>query len=148
MWPNHGKNAARPSGAPGLQILQLIIVSVQQDILTCQDVWGNTVYIAKPPLLRATAIWTSPRSVNGQAYTIVYSCYSSDGQERTATRSSDSSTETQEVDDSYQVDDPIFAINMITLDQDGNPLKDINSNPVQWQDMNIDARHWAMKATS
>ena len=148
MWPNHVKNAARSSGAPSIQILQLTVVSVQQDYLTCNDVWGNTVYVAKPPLLRTTEIWTSPRSVNGQTYTITYSSYSSDGQQRTATRSSDVSTETQEVDDSYQTDDPIIAVNIVTLDQDGDPLTGPDDLPVQWQDLNIDARHWAMKATS
>ena len=47
------------------------ILSVQQDYLTCQDTLntGNTVYIAKPPLLRNTPIWgqgisfTNPQTI-------------------------------------------------------------------------------------
>ena len=133
------------SDGPGLYYVQLI----QQNYLICnfmQDGSGATVYVAKPPLLRATAIWTPPRSVAGQGYTITYSDYSADGQTRVATRTAYGSfaaaTENQGVDDDYQQGDPIFAFPINT------GLTTPVGVPVNLQDMNVDGRHWAKLAVS
>lgn len=120
-------------------ILQNMIVGNPYDVVT--GAAGTiTVYVAKPPILRATNV--GPRNVVGQTYTISYSDYSTDGQSRTATRSSDSTTETQGVDDAYQAGDVIQAEFSPTglLNPDGNA--------VNLLDLNIDARHWAQVATT
>ena len=94
-----------------------VIISIQEDYLTCQDTDGDKVYIAKPPLLRKATtdgygnnLWSPPRNVTNQTYTITYGTYSPDAQHRTATRSVDGYEETQIIVDSYQPNDIIFAV--------------------------------------
>ena len=121
-----------------------VIVTIQKDYLTCQDTDGNTVYIAKPPLLRSkenddsgNPVWVPPRNVTLQQYTITYQAYADDGQKRLAVRNIDTYGENQTVDDAYQANDTIFAAFVDT------GLNDPNGDPIMLQDLNIDARHWA-----
>ena len=128
--------------------MQLFIVSVQADYLTCNtksDGSGTTFYVAKPPRLRSTD--TAARAVAGQTYTVTKSAFttgiaSGDAQTCTATRSSDSGTDTLEVVEPYLAGDEITAIPYATGIVDGS------SNPINLLDANVDARHWAVKSTA
>ena len=122
---------------------QYSIVTVQGDYLTCHDgaTPANTVYIAKPTRLRTTD--TVARAVANQTYTVTKSAFSSDGQSCTATRSSDSATENLGVDDLYVAGDKIVA-----LPCSDTGLTDPNGKKIVLIDANVDARHWAAKATT
>lgn len=122
--------------------------SVQQDYLTCHDQGSNTVYVAKPTMLRSTNV--GPRNLNwtpatgpAQSFSLYYSAYSVDGQERLATRSG-GDTELQIVDDAYQAGDVIWVIYISPLQDSGDENElDPNGNAIVLMDTNIDARHWA-----
>ena len=127
--------------------LHLFIISVQADYLTCNtkaDGSGDTYYVAKPPRLRSTD--TAARAVAGQTYTVTKSGFTTgvttgDAQTCTATRSSDSGTDTLEVVEPYLVGDEITALFYPTGIVDGS------SNQIYLVDANTDARHWAVKST-
>ena len=129
--------------------MQLFIVSVQADYLTCNtesDGSGTTYYVAKPPLLRSTD--TAARAVAGQTYTVTKSGFTTgvaagDAQTCTATRSSDSGTDTLEVVEPYLAGDEICA-----LPYGDTYLDDPDGNAITLLDANVDARHWAVKASS
>ena len=128
--------------------LKLYVISVQANYLTCNtksDGSGTTYYVAKPTRLRSTD--TAARAVAGQTYTVTKSAFttgiaSGDAQTCTATRSSDSGTDKLEVVEPYLAGDEITAIPYATGIVDGS------SNPINLLDANVDARHWAVKASS
>jgi len=128
--------------------MSLFVISVQADYLTCNtesDGSGTTYYVAKPPRLRSTD--TAARAVAGQTYTVTKSGFTTgvaagDAQTCTATRSSDSGTDTLEVVEPYLAGDEICALPFPTGIVDGS------SNPINFLDANVDARHWAVKASS
>ena len=127
------------------QISYAKIVAVHGSYLAVTDAGGAAFYVAKPPRLRSDD--TSARAVAGQTYTVTKSAFttgiaSGDAQTCTATRSSDSGTDTLEVVEPYLVNDEIMAFFYDTGVADGN------GNPVMWQDLNVDARHWAVKSTA
>jgi hypothetical protein len=119
-----------------------LITTIQQNYLECTDINGNGSYnVAKPTLLQAEALPLAPdRDVIGPtgsvAFTVSYSSPSTDGQEITATKSTDSSTEKDVVGPAYQVGDTIWAINVTA------GFNDLDDNPILWLDINIDGRAW------
>jgi hypothetical protein len=129
--------------------MSLFVISVQADYLTCNtesDGSGTTYYVAKPPRLRSTD--TAARAVAGQTYTVTKSGFttgvtSGDAQTCTATRSSDSGTDTLEVVEPYEAGDEICA-----LPYGDTYLDDPDGNAITLLDANVDARHWAVKASS
>ena len=131
-----------------LSSILLYIISVQADYLTCNTVAdgsGDTYYVAKPTRLRSSD--TAARAVAGQTYTVTKSGFttgiaSGDAQTCTATRSSDSGTDTLEVVEPYLAGDEITALAYDTGIVDGS------SKPIVLLDANVDARHWAVKASS
>ena len=128
--------------------MYLFVRSVQADYLTCNTVAdgsGDEYIVAKPTRLRSTD--TAERAVAGQTYTVTKSDFttgvtSGDAQTCTATRSSDSGTDTLEVVEPYLEGDEITAISYDT------GIVDDSSNPIVLLDANVDARHWAVKASS
>ena len=137
---------ASPSQVGGNQ--KLYVISVQANYLTCNtksDGSGDTYYVAKPTRLRSTD--TAARAVAGNTYTVTKSAFttgvtSGDAQTCTATRSSDSGTYTLEVVEPYLAGDEICALPFTT------GIVDDSSNPINFLDANVDARHWAVKASS
>jgi len=129
--------------------MSLFVISVQADYLTCNtesDGSGTTYYVAKPPRLRSTD--TAARAVAGQTYTVTKSGFTTgvaagDAQTCTATRSSDSGTDTLEVVEPYEAGDEICA-----LPYGDTYLDDPDGNAITLLDANVDARHWAVKASS
>lgn len=127
-------------------IQHLEIVRVEQDALICYvvntidnataNVGDVEVSVVKPYLLRGTL---ATRNGINYVYTVV-----PEHTERTATRVSDSATETQVIVPSYSQGDRIFAVRPIF---GGTGRFDINGNPIRYLDLNIDARAWAKKAT-
>ena len=128
--------------------VMLYVISVQANYLTCNtksDGSGDTYYVAKPTRLRSTD--TAARAVAGQTYTVTKSGFktgiaSGDAQTCTATRSSDSGTDTLEVVEPYLAGDEICAVPYPT------GLVDGSSKPIVLLDANVDARHWAVKSTA
>jgi len=129
--------------------MSLFVISVQADYLTCNtesDGSGTTYYVAKRPRLRSTD--TAARAVAGQTYTVTKSGFTTgvaagDAQTCTATRSSDSGTDTLEVVEPYEAGDEICA-----LPYGDTYLDDPDGNAITLLDANVDARHWAVKASS
>jgi len=129
--------------------MSLFVISVHADYLTCNtesDGSGTTYYVAKPPRLRSTD--TAARAVAGHTYTVTKSGFttgvtSGDAQTCTATRSSDSGTDTLEVVEPYLAGDEICA-----LPYGDTYLDDPDGNAITLLDANVDARHWAVKATT
>ena len=127
---------------------KLYVISVQANYLTCNtkaDGSGTTYYVAKPTRLRSSD--TAARAVAGQTYTVTKSGFttgvaSGDAQTCTATRSSDSGTDTLEVVEPYLAGDEICALPFPTGILDGS------SNPINLLDANVDARHWAVKSSA
>jgi hypothetical protein len=128
--------------------MQLYVQSVQANYLTCNTQvggGGTTYYVGKPTRLRSTD--TAARHVAGQTYTVTKSGFttgvtSGDAQTCTATRSSDSGTDTLEVVEPYLAGDEIAAIPYPT------GLTTVGGVPINLLDVNVDARHWAVKASS
>ena len=128
--------------------MSLFVISVQANYLTCNtkaDGSGTTYYVAKPTRLRSTD--TAARAVAGQTYTVTKSAFttgiaSGDAQTCTATRS-DSGTDTLEVVEPYLAGDEICA-----LPYGDTYLDDPDGNAITLLDANVDARHWAVKASS
>ena len=111
------------------KIQKFIVTSDQGDYLLCEHFDGTgSVAIAKPYLLR--------RSITSRA-SITYTYASA--AERTAT--SGATTETQVIVPSYVADDVIYAAMPITGDTDVL----VSGQPVDWIDLNLDARAWAKK---
>ncbi len=113
--------------------------SVDEDtgLLVCRrldDDAADTVdvHIAPPYLLRKTL---TERDGITYEYTTA--------QERVATRTSDSSTETQVIVPRYVEGDELYASRVIR----GTGMTDADDLPVVWLDDNRDARTWARKAT-
>ena len=129
--------------------MSLFVISVQADYLTCNtesDGSGTTYYVAKPPLLRSTD--TDARAVAGQTYTVTKSGFTTgvaagDAQTCTATRSSDSGTDTLEVVEPYEAGDEICA-----LPYGDTYLDDPDGNAITLLDANVDARHCAVISTA
>jgi hypothetical protein len=129
--------------------MSLFVISVQADYLTCNtesDGSGTTYYVAKPPRLRSTD--TAARAVAGQTYTVTKSGFTTgvaagDAQTCTATRSSDSGTDTLEVVEPYLAGDEICA-----LPYGDTYLDDPDGNAITLLDANVDARHWAVKSSA
>ena len=127
---------------------KLYVISVQANYLTCNtkaDGSGTTYYVAKPTRLRSSD--TAARAVAGQTYTVTKSGFttgvaSGDAQTCTATRSSDSGTDTLEVVEPYLAGDEICALPFPTGILDGS------RNPINLLDANVDARHWAVKSSA
>ncbi len=134
--PKQISGAASNGTQTKVEVQQLQIETIYGDYLICNPYDGVTadlnshIAVARPGLLS-----TSQTSRNG--LTFVYS----DDQSRIATKTSDSSTESQVVVPSYVVGDIIFAVRNIIGGT--STLYGLDSDPVEWQDTNVDARAWA-----
>lgn len=128
------------SDAPGYGIVhQFKIVSIQGNYLTCNPYdgvnaapAGIVVYIAKPTQLRSSI--ASRAETEG---TVTYTSYSSDGQQRTATRGA--TTETQIVTPRYLAGDIIYAVRGVV----GKLPLNGDSEMIEHLDINADGRAWA-----
>jgi hypothetical protein len=126
-----------PSGRQAIGLFEF--VSMDGDFINCYSFVGDSVTtdlikIAKPYQLRRTPF-------DGETYNSIDYTYTSDIQ-RSATQSPD--TETQVVVPAYVVGDLIFAV---LYPLGGTGAKDNSSDPVWWQDLNIDGRAWAKEFT-
>jgi len=116
-------------------IVQLVIVSVEDDHLVCHS-WdgetaGNTdILVAKPYLLRRTPFDGGER--DGVSYDYTSSI------QRTATK--DATTETQVIVPTYVADDVIYAARFT---DGGTDVVDDDYQRVSMIDMNVDGRAWA-----
>lgn len=134
-----GVRPPRQVGAPplGRQVTRFKITTVGGVYLTCRRWDGeNTgvtdVLVARPYLLR-----TDLTAHNGVTFT-----YATVGGviERTATSGADN--ETQVVVPAYAVGDEIFALRGIL----GGTGAEDGDDAVEWMDLNLDARAWALQA--
>jgi len=127
-----------PTGSTS-KVQQFVVNSVYGDYLSCYPYNGlqiNTtavILVAKPYLLRQTPFNGSSR--NGVSYTYTSAI------QRTAT---DGSTdETHVITPSYVTNDIIYAIrNIVGKTATYNSQLDI----IEWLDMNVDGRSWAVQA--
>jgi len=120
------------------RVLQLKVVSVQGDYLSCYSYDGTTtgttlILVAKPYLLRKSLASRDSKT---------YSAYSTDGQERTATKTPD--TENQIIVQKWIANDIIYAIQNI---YGGTGIFDAEGNSIPLLDLNVDGRMWAKKST-
>lgn len=114
------------------------VKEVLGDYLRCRPFNGNAeeaqdFLVAKPPLLQRTPFDGLERGGIGYVYT--------SNEERTATKTADSNTETQIVIPGYMVDDILIAVTPI----EGGTGVTVNGKAVVWMDTS--ARMWAKKAS-
>jgi hypothetical protein len=120
------------------EVRRFRVVSVETDYLYC-NTWDGVdqgdapVKVALPYLLRRTPFDGKTR--NGITYT-----YTGD-----VTRLADdgSNTETQVMVPSYVAGDEVYAIRNVT---GTSGVRDENNVPMDWLDINVDARAWAEQA--
>lgn len=136
-----GRYWRRISGGGGSAAFPYVVKSVQAEVLTCrtydgQHTGSTDVYIAKPFKLRETA----PNSVTIDGNTITYSGWNWNLQARTASIGATSKLEV--ITPRYLVNDVIWAIETNTCVTGSVSAA---SGSIEYLDMNVDGRAWALK---
>lgn len=135
----------RPLKGTVPEVRRLVVAAIAPDYLTCYAFDGLTtgdapLYVARPPRLRGSE---AARTFAGG--TVSYSGVNATGTARTATLPDDS-TESQVIVPEYVVGDELFAVRNLAGGTGVTRTAGGASHAVEWLDLNVDARAWAVAA--